>query len=1250
MDKQQHTGLLQVQKTQPKYVEKGNAFIRVSPFDVGSYKIEFPLGATLQEILEVAKIKSSYIPKVYIGTHLIDSGIYHLVRPKRGQTVYVNVLPQKAVLKALGAIVGIAVAIAAPYLAAAIAPTLGIAVPAAGAFSLGFSALTAGIGLALNTVTGLIFNSIAGPATPKLSSGVNPNSTIETQSQTYYIQGARNVEAPGAPVSILLGQHRIVPKLAAKNYTRVEGNKVYSRQLFQLSWGKLEIEQEKLGETPLESYLGVESENILDGNSTGDLTLYPAVVNQQSLTKNLTDAADWVQERTMADVDEFIVRVVFPNGLVRYDNQNEKQLYRVAFQIRYSEVGSTNWTTFSLDAQQAKDSAHIVSRLFKVPRGQYDVQVRRATPEQNDIKIRDDLTWTALVSYRNETPVLLDGMSMKALSIQGTEQLNGSPDQYNLVGRQIECLDYNPETDTWEEGFTNNPAAIFRYVLQCGGAKKVFTDSRINLEKLQEWYVFCRDKGLTYNAYIDYATDRETLLREIAAAGMASKAQVYGKYTVVIDNEKEDIVSLITPRNSYGYAFEKIFEEYPHAFKVTFLDEEQGYFQNTIVVYDDGYDETNATRFEEIDFPGVTNKEAVHKLARHHMAVVRLRPIIHVVTMDWEHMQFNRGDRVALQYDTALIGIQAARIKAIGADYIDVDEEIVIESGKTYGINVRTNSNTFERLTVQNTVGTTKRLELLTIPSSLAVGDLLAFGETERETADMLVQAIIPQGEENAVVRMVDYSPAIFQASEGAIPTYEAPITIPSEFKRPEPPEVVSVITDESAQIVSMDDSITNRMLITLINNNSFPVETIILVKRAGEDEFQPADAVKYSDGKIGIFGLVQGATYSFELRYRRISGSSLSNNVSEVVQLNNIVFTGTSNPPPDVQNVNIVIRGETAFLEWQKVNVIDLSHYEIRYFSATTGATWESGLIIDNSIDKRITSRAIPSGIGTYMIKAVDRQGNKSANAVFAVTNVGKLNNLNTVLTINEGATWGGVKEGTFNDGGNLKLGGSQNIDDYPLIDSVDNFDFGEGALLNEGIYYFEDTVDLGEVFDNVLTASYTVYGDSLSDKIDDWGLVDSRSDWDGVSPDDYNVELQVRTTNDDPSGSPVTWTEWQRFNPVSEYTARGFQFRLVLKSLSEDITPVVSACTVVIDMPDRDESGSVSDTGTSGYYTVTFNEPFRVAPNVVVTVNNLQSGDVLNGPANVTTSGFDIKVTNGGADVARSIYWQARSYGRQT
>ena len=57
-------------------------------------------------------------------------------------------------------------------------------------------------------------------------------------------------------------------------------------------------------------------------------------------------------------------------------------------------------------------------------------------------------------------------------------------------------------------------------------------------------------------------------------------------------------------------------------------------------------------------------------------------------------------------------------------------------------------------------------------------------------------------------------------------------------------------------------------------------------------------------------------------------------------------------------------------------------------------------------------------------------------------------------------------------------------------------------------------------------------------------------------------DVEVQVRTTTDNPAATPV-WSDWSRLD-AGEYRARGVQARAILTSTSPDVAPVVSRLRV--------------------------------------------------------------------------------------
>lgn len=1250
-----------------RYIPPEGLIVNAStnPFGFGNTVYHYECGLTLAEILaQSCPDLLKYNPIVFINDHKINQEYYHVVKPKPGNIISIKLMPMGGGgggggKNPLRTVLSVAVLFAAPYVSGAL---LGGVLFSSAATGLAVGGL---VTAAVSAVGNLAINALVPIAPPAQNSGrgFSSGGSIAEESQTYFIQGARNRLTPFGTVPELFGTHRFTPPLATQNYTEVSGNIIYARQMFCLTNGKVSISNEKLGDTLLTKYQGVSQENFFNGNSTDKSNLIPNIVTQSDLNVELPRNGAFQTRTTAANADEIEVQLTFPEGLGRVDQYGDKYPQDATFVIEYAPTGTSSWVSATYTEVRNVFSSFTIAKRFSVSRNQYDVRIRNTTsglvyqfPEASlDLNtLFNNITWTALRSYSHENPVNIDGVSLKAIRIQGTKQLNGAIDDYNAVGsRLIE----NWNGSSWvADQATSNPASIFRHILKSDKAKTPLTDSEIDTAAIQAWHSFCQTKGLEANGYIDYDADREQLLQQVAAAGLASPTIVDNKYSVVVDREKTNIIQHISQRNSFDYSYEKIFRTQVHAFRVSLLNEDKDYLSDEIIVYDDGYNSSNATVFEQIDFPLVTSTDNCYKLARHRLAELRLRPDMHKVNMDIGNLIATRGDRVKFSHDVALIGLKTGRVISVqtsGSNItgVTVDETISMESGKSYSFEFWL--STGESLTVAATTvaGDSNVISFATsipISGGLDADDLFSFGETDSVTIDAIIHSITPQSDFIAEVKLVDYAPGIFTASQGTIPEYNNNITIPPEFTQPQAPVFVAINSDESAQVRNIDGSVSSRMIISLRNVNSNNVEPIIFIKNVEDTDYLPANTVQRDAETITLEGLTQGEYYDIQIYYRRIGGAELSSNsISLPLTLNGIEFIGEGNPPPDVENFNIIVRGESVRLTWDSVNVIDLDHYELRFTPDTSGAQWQNGLPIDENIPANSTSTVVPSAIGSYMIKAVDRQGNYSINEAIAVTTVGKLLSLNVVETINESSAWGGTFEGTVNDGGSLKLGGSDTIDDWTLIDDIGFWDYGEGSIASGGIYYFANTLDLTEVYDNVISVNIQISGENVFDQIDQWEGIDERDDWDGVTPDQYSVSLQVRTTNDDPNATPV-WSSWAPLRPLGEYTARAFEFRLVLTSLASDITPVVSTCIITVDMPDRLEDQKNISSGTGGK-SVLFLEAFRVAPTVEITANDLNSGDYIDGPKNITASGFDIEFFDSlNNSVNRTFSYVAKGYGR--
>ena len=361
----------------------------------------------------------------------------------------------------------------------------------------------------------------------------------------------------------------------------------------------------------------------------------------------------------------------------------------------------------------------------------------------------------------------------------------------------------------------------------------------------------------------------------------------------------------------------------------------------------------------------------------------------------------------------------------------------------------------------------------------------------------------------------------------------------------------------------------------------------------------------------------------------------------------------GKTLPPSDVTGFAINIVGTQAYLSWNAVPDLDLSHYRIRHSRLTTGATYSNAVDLIDKVARPAVTAVAPAMTGTYFIKAYDKLGISSINATESVAIINDISGLNVIQTITESPLFLGNKtECSVNELG-LILDTSLDFDDVEgLFDAVaGDFDGGGGNTSTEGTYEFEDYLDLGNVYTSRVTAYVEIgridYVNTFDAKE---GLFDSGQgefDGDPDSFDDTNVELYVSTTDDDPNGSPVTWSEWRKFF-VGDYKARGFRFKAVLTSSDEGATPVLEVLRINVDMPDRITGGDDLVSGTdAGGYSVTFSPAFRVAPAIGIMAQNLEQGDFYEIPTK-SASGFTIRFKNsGGSVVSRTFDYVAKGYG---
>ncbi|MEI6317409.1 MAG: phage tail protein [Pseudomonadota bacterium] len=301
--------------------------------------------------------------------------------------------------------------------------------------------------------------------------------------------------------------------------------------------------------------------------------------------------------------------------------------------------------------------------------------------------------------------------------------------------------------------------------------------------------------------------------------------------------------------------------------------------------------------------------------------------------------------------------------------------------------------------------------------------------------------------------------------------------------------------------------------------NNAFVADYLVEYKPSADASWISLNA---SAANRVVIEDLQPGSYDVRLRGRNALGVT-----SAYSETSTIEMRGLTEPPVDVTNFSITASAGFAMAQWTLHPDLDVrigGRIAIRHTPLTSGAVWENGITVREANGDAV-SAVIPLMTGTYLVKARDSAGNWSEGAASFVATEGLLNALTIVTTITEDPTFGGTKTNLTLSGGAIEISGSNLTGSYAFTSTLD--------LTTVAVRRFEADIratafDTGDTIDGRLN------------NIDDWSSID------GTAVDGCDATLFVRTTNDDPSGSPV-WGPWTPFL-VAEFRCRGAQFRLDL------------------------------------------------------------------------------------------------------
>ena len=976
------------------------------PFSTDRQEMLTPCGLTLAQMLELSDLPQRYWPyiQVFVDDEEVPRQWWRHVRPKPKAHLFVRVNAMgggggggKNPLAIIASIAVIAFAAwAAPMLTAAIFGVEAAAVSAAGVFTaMGLTKLV--IAGAITMIGSLLVNAIAPTPKPVGDAGLtNP---------AFSITGTSNRLNPYGAIPRVLGRRRLFPVLAANPYTETVGNERYMRLLLLVGYGPLDIDDLRIGSTPISAFDGAEVEIREGWANDPAITLYTQRIEEDPLSISLTVAGGWRTITSRQGAREISLDISFDRGLAYYNDQGGRSNATVAFEAQYRKIGAANWEAipWKPDGDAGFETAGVITITdqssspvrrggrFSTPEvGQYEIRLRRTSADATSQRLIDTATVSALRTITDDPPVTMQGLSMIALRLKAYEQINNQLQQISCVATSYLQV-WDGADWSWE--LSRNPAWAYCDILRRRGGAELIPDGRIDLSAIKEWAQACDSLATDGSArwVFDGVIEGGSVvdaLRDVSSHARARYGLRDGKHSIVRDIPQSVPVLHITPRNSYGYSGRKQFIDLPHALKVRFINPDKEWQEDERIVYADGYGADNAERFETVDMMGCTSPEQAWREGRYHLAVGKLRPETHEVFQDVEALRASDGDLVMFAHDVMMVGLGWGRIKAqvLNAGMVSglqLDEPANMAAGKSYALRIRRADGSSQVLPLVTLQGNNHEVTLVTaLPESLAPepGNLFQFGEAGREAAPMLVKGIEPGPNLSAKLILIPAAPAVHEADTGLIPDFDSYITRPAkiDLAPPPAPQIWSVVSDESVLVRGPDGRSTPRILVRLYPPASSavnPPEGIEVRFRESESAgpwsaipTQPADTLI-----VGVQPVEDGVSYDLRLRF--VSASGIASDWTEV---SGHRVVGRTTPPGSVTGFVAERRADGVQLTWEPVSALDLIGYEIR-----EGSAWDGGSIVTTRYRGTTIFVALTDATERFFhIKAIDEVGLFSQSA----------------------------------------------------------------------------------------------------------------------------------------------------------------------------------------------------------------------------------------------------------------------------
>jgi hypothetical protein len=398
--------------------------------------------------------------------------------------------------------------------------------------------------------------------------------------------------------------------------------------------------------------------------------------------------------------------------------------------------------------------------------------------------VNDKCIVLRMSTVHNEPPVTGIGSGLAIVALRATSR------QVNKVSVLASGL-----VPTWNGSIwtglnpTSNPAPHFRDVLTGNLNTDPLPTTLLDQAGILEWQDWCDLMGHECNAIIEGRSVYEVLTL-LASCGRARPltSDIWG---VIVDQARisETPVTIFSPRNSNGFAFEKLLPIRSQAFRVKFRNIDKEYEEDEIIIEDPDIPVGTAERFEDVSYDGIVYEDAVRDRMLFDILQTKLRNITYSLDTDIESLVCRRGDLVGVSHEIIEPSAGYGRIRTINisgglVQNIVLDnivslgsstsffaltsvfiEPDIFSTGMVMGVSIRmSNGVILTKKISAASIGDTDTLIFdvpFALPAAFEVECLAVVGPVDLEYGRYIVADITPSSDLTAKLTLIDEAPGL---------------------------------------------------------------------------------------------------------------------------------------------------------------------------------------------------------------------------------------------------------------------------------------------------------------------------------------------------------------------------------------------------------------------------------------------------------------------------------------------------------